>query len=264
MTVTSPGTESGKARRTALSRWLMLWSIVTVVLGVLLAQDGAADTWLFRATRWAIGTTEKYSWEKNRLDPATQPNAAWYRITPPPFGGKLYKKTETLWRVLPVMGEFYATIILAAVAWLYHPRRWRAAVVLLAAAALAGGLGALASAALGRFRPMAELPSGLLNDGLSIWIPLRGLGFGPGGNLAFPSGHATLAFATAAALAYLSPRGKWLFIVLAGLCALSRVVLGAHFYADVICGGALGYTLGWLFAAALGRFLGTGNSAGVA
>ncbi len=248
--------EKVKARRAALRRWHLLWAVAAIVLGILLARDAAADSWLFRATRWAMGSTEKYSWENYRVDAATQPNAPWYRTMTPPLGGKLYKKTETLWRVLPVMGEFYATLIIAAVLWVYDRRRWRAAAILLGAAALAGGFGALLAATLGRYRPMAPLPGGAFNDGGNVWICLRGLGYGPGGgNLSFPSGHATLAFATAAALAYLSPRGKWLFVTLAGLCAWSRVVLGAHFYADVLAGGVLGYSLGRLLAWILGRLI---------
>jgi membrane-associated phospholipid phosphatase len=56
----------------------------------------------------------------------------------------------------------------------------------------------------------------------------------------FPSGHATTAFALAALLALWYPRWAAGFLALAGLVALSRVVLGAHFPSDVLAGAALG------------------------
>lgn len=56
----------------------------------------------------------------------------------------------------------------------------------------------------------------------------------------FPSGHATSAFAAATALTLLLRRGRWPLFVLATLIAASRVVVGAHFPTDVVCGAALG------------------------
>jgi membrane-associated phospholipid phosphatase len=58
----------------------------------------------------------------------------------------------------------------------------------------------------------------------------------------FPSGHATTAFAGAAALARWAPprRRGWILAVASGVGA-SRIVLNAHFLSDVL-GGAL---LGW-------------------
>lgn len=56
----------------------------------------------------------------------------------------------------------------------------------------------------------------------------------------FPSGHATTAFATALILAFWYPRQTGLFLGLAVLVGLSRVVLGAHFPSDVLAGAVLG------------------------
>ncbi len=58
--------------------------------------------------------------------------------------------------------------------------------------------------------------------------------------LSFPSGHTVTAFATAVALAFLLPRWGRLFLLLAVLIGVSRVVTGAHFPSDVIAGMALG------------------------
>lgn len=56
----------------------------------------------------------------------------------------------------------------------------------------------------------------------------------------FPSGHATTVFAAAAILALWYPRWAGIFVSLAVLVGLSRVVLGSHFPSDVLAGALLG------------------------
>jgi undecaprenyl-diphosphatase len=60
----------------------------------------------------------------------------------------------------------------------------------------------------------------------------------------FPSGHATTAFAAAAAAAVLIPRLRWPALALAAVVALSRVYLGVHFVLDVMAGALLGTLIG--------------------
>lgn len=76
----------------------------------------------------------------------------------------------------------------------------------------------------------------------------------------FPSGHATTAFAAAAAVAVLMPRLRWPALALAALVALSRVYLGVHFVLDVLAGAALGLLIG-AGIALLARRLGAGPPA---
>ena len=59
-----------------------------------------------------------------------------------------------------------------------------------------------------------------------------------------PSGHATTAFAAAAALAVLVPRLRWPALALASIVALSRVYLGVHFVLDVLAGALIGSLIG--------------------
>ena len=61
-------------------------------------------------------------------------------------------------------------------------------------------------------------------------------------NLSFPSGHAALAFATAAALAMLWPRSRWRWVayVVAAIVAAERVAENAHWLSDTVGAAALG------------------------
>ncbi len=58
--------------------------------------------------------------------------------------------------------------------------------------------------------------------------------------MSFPSGHAAVAAGLAAALCHLAPHGRWLFIGLALMACLQRLVIGAHYLSDVCFGAALG------------------------
>jgi undecaprenyl-diphosphatase len=101
---------------------------------------------------------------------------------------------------------------------------------------LAFGLSAAASglikAAVDRPRPPLDDPGHLH---ALVALPASG---------SFPSGHATTAFAAAAALAVLVPRLRWPALALAALVAFSRVYLGVHFVLDVAVGALLGLAVG--------------------
>jgi membrane-associated phospholipid phosphatase len=59
----------------------------------------------------------------------------------------------------------------------------------------------------------------------------------------FPSSHSACAVALSAALVYLYPHGAVTFWTLAGLCAVLRYVLDAHWPSDVMGGSAIGYAI---------------------
>lgn len=80
---------------------------------------------------------------------------------------------------------------------------------------------------------------------------------------AFPSGHASTAFACATVLAWAFPRLRVPAFVLAAAIAWSRVYVGVHWPLDVLGGALLGALTGSLlvFLAHRGRFGAGGDSA---
>ncbi len=55
----------------------------------------------------------------------------------------------------------------------------------------------------------------------------------------YPSGHSATAFGLACGLAWLYPRGRWLFVVFAVLAMMQRIESGAHFVSDTLAGAAI-------------------------
>lgn len=74
----------------------------------------------------------------------------------------------------------------------------------------------------------------------------------------FPSGHATMAFATAVFLIwYWHPAWYLAGAVLLVACGvgLARIVVGVHYLSDVLAGAILGSVLGWLTLGMLERLI---------
>ena len=57
----------------------------------------------------------------------------------------------------------------------------------------------------------------------------------------FPSGHTSTIFVVALIASFLLPKLRYFFILLAGIIAFSRIVVGAHFFTDVVAGIAVAY-----------------------
>ena len=55
----------------------------------------------------------------------------------------------------------------------------------------------------------------------------------------FPSGHSSTIFMVCLILCAILPKLKYFFFLLASVVALSRVVVGAHFFTDIVAGGLL-------------------------
>lgn len=65
--------------------------------------------------------------------------------------------------------------------------------------------------------------------------------FWSGSNLGLPSSHAGVAFGAAFAMCWIFPRAAWVFIAAAVGCSISRMLVGAHFFSDVLVGAFMAF-----------------------
>ena len=126
-------------------------------------------------------------------------------------------------------------LVLLAIWWLDRARR-RPFVLVAACVLLVGGIAAGAKLIPGRERPKKDSDGRIIN----VWRgPVKPGEMTP--DPSFPSGHTTAAFAFALCLCRLYPKGSPSFILLAALCALSRILSGRHFVTDTIAGAWIGW-----------------------
>lgn len=111
----------------------------------------------------------------------------------------------------------------------------------------AGMVANLVKTMVARTRPYAfDLASSAV-DSFHGWWPM---GAGGSSEQSFPSAHTATAVGLAMGLAWLYPRGRRLFAILAILVACQRITSGAHFLSDTLAGASVG----WF--AAMGMFPG--------
>jgi membrane-associated phospholipid phosphatase len=158
-------------------------------------------------------------------------------------GAEKFLHTHKILRESLKTSGFYPFTIVVAflIAWA-HRWDWRRAIFLLIATATAG-LNEPIKWIAGRTRPFKTThgPTDLLTPFQLHPFP----GFSSQ-NLCFPSGHAALAFATAAALGILWPRWRWAFYPLALVVAAERVLENAHWFSDTVAAAALGIGCVWI------------------
>lgn len=149
-------------------------------------------------------------------------------------------------RFLRSMGYLPLWLAMAVALWL-HDRGsrgwgWRGG-ALLGAPALAGLCAELAKLLVRRLRP----------DEALFGYSFRGFGEATWstGGLGMPSSHVMVAFAGATALSVLFPRTRWVGFVLAGGCALTRILTVQHFLSDTVAAASFG----WLVAYPLCRWM---------
>ena len=159
---------------------------------------------------------------------------------------RFVRRQQTLTLIIRWPGHLVFTLAVAAALFRLHPWRLQAAVLTLWGALFAGSNWIL-KWAIGRHRPHRGSPT----DDFHPFIGgLRGLFLEP--NLSMPSGDVTLAFALAAAVAWMLPRWRVAIFAWAALVALERLAENAHHLSDVLAGAALG-----LVAFHLGHFAAT-------
>jgi membrane-associated phospholipid phosphatase len=148
--------------------------------------------------------------------------------------------------VLKIPGEYLFTLAVAIAVALFHPSRWRAG-GFVALAGVVSGINGLVKWVVGRHRPVPEVGIHPFD-----FRPFEGglHGLFAAKNLCFPSGHACLAFATAAAVGLVLPKWRYWLYALAVLVAVERVLENAHYVSDVVGAAVLGVLaahLAWHF-----------------
>ncbi len=132
-------------------------------------------------------------------------------------------------------GIYWTTLVIALFLWVFHPLKWQAGGFVCLSGITGGLFYVLLKWMIGRMRPSYGQPY--------VLHPFKGglmaLFKSPQG-MAFPSGHTTLAFATAMSLSMLMPKWWWLFFIPAVLLGFERVGEDTHYLSDVIAGAGLG------------------------
>ncbi len=146
-------------------------------------------------------------------------------------------------RMLRVTGSLFFWLPLTLALWLEtrrrDPKRARSRWMILAGATLAGTVAEILKLLIRRERP-------LLHDGEYVYRPFSDRLL-DSHDLGFPSSHVMVAFGGAAALARQFPRAGIIGYLLAGGCALTRLLAQAHFLSDVVAAALAGWAVStWL------------------
>jgi membrane-associated phospholipid phosphatase len=137
---------------------------------------------------------------------------------------------ERVIKLMEIFAHGTGLLVTGALIWTLAPGYRRSLPRLLAAYGLAGLVVNLTKLLIPRLRPSAGVDANLPETALN-WDYL---------SQSFPSGHSAAAVALGLSLAILFPRGQWVFMTLAGLACLQRVVFDAHWPSDVLAGAAIG------------------------
>jgi len=170
--------------------------------------------------------------------------ATWVRDAVPV--NKNDRHTHCILEVLKAPGWFPFTVGVAVLLAIFHHRHLQAALALLLSGMTVGAVYQVMKWIAGRHRPVKGIdPSGFHP------FPHGVVGLWREQALSFPSGHASLSFASAMCLTMLLPRFSWLFFAIAGVTAAERVMENAHYLSDVLAGAGLGIAVGWIVTRAI-------------
>jgi membrane-associated phospholipid phosphatase len=142
-------------------------------------------------------------------------------------------------------GTFYGHLLIFLVIWALDPTN-RRSILRIAAAAWSAGLAAnVVKLCIARTRPKYfDFDSLTAGHGFLGFAP--GM---PGGSRiqGFPSAHTATAVGFAIALAHVYPRGRNVFLLMAGIVGLQRIATSSHFASDVLAGALVGWIVGHVF-----------------
>jgi membrane-associated phospholipid phosphatase len=149
--------------------------------------------------------------------------------------------------ITPLVVLAFAAIALRAMSGRPLPRLQTVAVLATASLAVADAVKDQLKFAFGRTWPETWVRNNLsfIRDGVYGFNPFHG---GPG-FAAFPSGHMTAICAVMSVLWICYPRFRLLYAIAIAAVAVGLVAADFHFVGDVIAGGFLGVSTGWLTVA---------------
>lgn len=153
------------------------------------------------------------------------------------FPRLLYQLVEA---VVPYGHGIGVAIILLTV-WLLCPERRRTFPRIVSMSVGAGLAANLLKLFIHRTRPGHFDFVGDVTNTFKSWAPLT---WNSSAGQSCPSSHTATAMGMTLALAWLFPRGRWLFLGLCTLVAAHRVMNSAHFLSDVCWGASLGWIVG--------------------
>jgi membrane-associated phospholipid phosphatase len=168
------------------------------------------------------------------------PLARWFGSQKLP---SFLKKTSDLAEVFG-HGTGVAAILLSV--WVLAPQQRRRLPRIICCAYLSGLVADGMKLLVARGRPYKTDLSSVTNVWGTFrgWLPLLSTG---NAGQSFTSAHTATAVGLALGLAWLFPRGKWLFAGFALLVALQRMAGPYHFCSDTLWGAAIGWLIGSAF-----------------
>jgi len=142
-----------------------------------------------------------------------------------------------------VFAHGFGVAMILATALVLDPAHRRKLVRVAACAVGAGLVAQSVKHVIARIRPNVFDYQGGVADTFVAWshLPADAIGqLSRVGVQSFPSGHTATAVGLAFGLAWLYPRGRWLFFVFALLAATQRVIAPVHYVSDAMAGAAMG------------------------
>lgn len=140
-----------------------------------------------------------------------------------------------------MFGHGVGVVIIGVLIWQLDPARRWALPRLMTMSLGAGMLANIVKLMIQRSRPYHFNFQGNVWSTFGKWFPLTDTSSSV---QSFPSGHTATAVGLAVGMAWLYPRGRWLFATFALLVACNRLEEKAHYASDVLVGAALGSLAG--------------------
>lgn len=141
-------------------------------------------------------------------------------------------RNDWIARIARAPGDFRFTLVVSVLLAIWHRDRGKAAGALLLCG-IASGSNEFFKWIFGRPRPFRDgAPWSFFESGLTGIIEQV--------NVSFPSGHASLAFATAEALSVLLPKYRGWFYAGGVIVGIERISENAHYCSDIVAGAMVG------------------------